>query len=963
MPKLINISNNLPEEVPEENIGHAFLSGTHDIPAGQRVNLVDSNGEMQSVDASEVVPSITKGGFKFPTSSQLNEARLNAKYGEGPGNAAAAFVAGMGRGATFGASDVLAPAMGLTTQEALRERRKRFPGTSMAGELTGVGASLALAPELSPAGVVSGLGTGIEGAIGDTLAAKALASGAEGAIYGAGNVLSDAALGDPNLTGQRIAAEIGLGGILGGTLGAGFGLAGKGFTAARELFPKIGQEAAEEAAPKVGETMAGIQSDMTAAGLKPEPGDLLGSMDQLNYSESDKKSVFDGLTKLKKNADEIQEAAERLGAPAPEGMLSDSNFVQKLDSSLTKNPSVIGIKRDQLYRQGFNAVENAVDGALATSTNMTENEAGHVIQDGLTSELRKEYEPIQEMYNSIKERTQTIPIRPGTRTRAANSIMEIEGIADSPSSPQYQLAKSVSEELKNLEDVDAIKRYKKILSERAYGQPQLKRVTGIIQDKLSQLEESSIISHGKNLLDSDESARLINAIGEAKATYKTFREKLNDIGELTGKRKVYGPEDLLTHIENMTPEKLTNKLFDKKNADSLKFFQENFPEQMKILTDLQKNKIRQAPGVFKDGRILPNGVIRQVDKLSPEAKKIIFSEGDLQKLTDAKTWMQAVPKDINPSGTDQASAMTRFFEGPLSAAAITASDYGKLKLIETLAAKHGGADAAKIQTLIKLEKTALQSAKRVADGVNTIFKAGENIAPFIGAKIAQQTQSEKDESKEKTIRTFEKRRKQLELMASNPDVLIDRLGKATQGISEHAPNVAQSIQATTSRGVQFLQSKLPKLQKAAPMAPEPEPTEAQIAEFNKYMTVVQRPLSVLDQIKNGTLSQHSVEAISTVHPDLYQSIKSEIFDKITDNKVELPYRTKAMLSMFTGQPLVASLIPQNVLANQMSYAMPSAQNPDGMAAPRKPTQKGLEKLSLADRLLTPMQRSSERGGE
>src|SRR5207248_1999381 len=104
--------------------------------------------------------------------------------------------------------------------KALEQLSERNKGASAAGELAGI----ALLP--NPAGA---LGEGVEGAaLGEGTAAKSLArkfassalsGGVEGSLYGVGNVISESALGDTDLNGEKLAAGAGLGALLGGGAG------------------------------------------------------------------------------------------------------------------------------------------------------------------------------------------------------------------------------------------------------------------------------------------------------------------------------------------------------------------------------------------------------------------------------------------------------------------------------------------------------------------------------------------------------------------------------------------------------------------------------------------------------------------------------------------------------------------------------------------------------------------------
>jgi hypothetical protein len=168
------------------------------------------------------------------------------------------------------------------------------------------------------------------------------------------------------------------------------------------------------------------------------------------------------------------------------------------------------------------------------------------------------------------------------------------------------------------------------------------------------------------------------------------------------------------------------------------------------------------------------------------------------------------------------------------------------------------------------------------------------------------------------------------------------------------------MQQNSVQALSFLKSKIPQPPPSLPLSADWEPTQTDVNKFDKYYRAVDDPISVLKDLKNGVLSQEGVEALGAVHGQLYSQMKSEVLDKLSEQKQRPPYNQRMLLSLFLGQPMDHSLTPQSILGVQTSLASPSQKNQENVAAPRHPTQKGLEKLGGADRMLTPMQKSTER---
>lgn len=141
------------------------------------------------------------------TKEITNYNALQNKYG-GAGNELLAGMAGAGRGATLGLSDLALTKSGLVNPSTLQGLQEANPLSSGAGQIAG-GAGLI--------GLTGGAGALTEGA---GIGAKIAGAAAEGGTFGVGNAVSDYAMGDPTLNAQKIAAHIGTGALFGAGLGA-----------------------------------------------------------------------------------------------------------------------------------------------------------------------------------------------------------------------------------------------------------------------------------------------------------------------------------------------------------------------------------------------------------------------------------------------------------------------------------------------------------------------------------------------------------------------------------------------------------------------------------------------------------------------------------------------------------------------------------------------------------------------
>ncbi len=203
---------------------------------------------------------------------------------------------------------------------------------------------------------------------------------------------------------------------------------------------------------------------------------------------------------------------------------------------------------------------------------------------------------------------------------------------------------------------------------------------------------------------------------------------------------------------------------------------------------------------------------------------------------------------------------------------------------------------------------------------------------------------------------YDKYSSRIQELANNQGSLQDHLEKTTNGISEIAPNISSGLHATIINGVQFLHSKVPQPSNSLPLNSPWKPSPSQKVKFMKYSNAVHNPLHALNDIKNGSLSSETMEALQAVHPDLLQSMRQAVMENMNPKKISsLNYSTKIALGKFMGQPMESAMQPQVIASNQAALQMPSSNNPQGAQQGQKrgrSTLGGMKELDLGNRELT-----------
>lgn len=949
------------------------------------IPVVDHYGNFGTLDPHEAPSAFQSGAFRPATDEEISNYHDEQNYGEGLGNSLKAFGAGAGRGATFGLSDQALTKSGLVEPKTLQQLKQRHPIATTAGEVAGIAGSMALAPEMSPVGLLGKAGEAVaEGAapLAESVAgyvanpetspiinrmlsgagSQAAGSAVEGAAYGLGQSVSEQALGDPNLNAEKLMSNVGYGALFGGALGGMFGgLAkrtgeiadvGEGAQGSVENLPERAELAAKYGGPEGG--------TLTEADIPQNPT-LEQALDFSGAPDATKEAVATGMSKLKENASEIDAAGKLIGAPTLEGMVSSDQQVQRWDSLLTQSPSVVGVKRQQQYAAGYNAASTATESALGgEGAGMSLAEIGDSLKSSLTKKLSAETEPITQLYNELKESTSAIPLNQRSLNQISGNIRKLEGT--NISSKAESLANDFADRLTKLKTVDEVKQFKSVIRDEMAGIPSNleKRIVSQVSEKLTNLEENSILSFAETQMKTPLAKQRILGLIEqrktANAAYTELRDKMSTLGDVLGKRRIQGPQDFINSIDEMTPEKFATRLFSKNNSEFLGWFSKEFPEETKLLTSFQKSEIMTS--AMKSGQLKPTEIFKSLGKMSKELKNILFTPEELTKLKAAQTWIENIPKDINPSHTSMAESYRKVLTNPLSSVLENAKDYGILKGIKHVVGDTSGNFALgdSVGKLSRLEGALQKTSSAIESGTKGIFNLSQEATPKLASYFGSADPDNK--KSQKLIQDINER-------AGSPEALIDSLDKNTKHLYAFAPQTAGGMHEVAARATQFLASKVPQMPPKQIMSPDYEPSASELASFHRYYSTVENPTGILNEVKHATLTPESLETIQMVYPKMYQEMKTSILSHLTQKASKkdatLPYATRLSLSAFLGQDLSNTLNPQNIQSNQMVMSQMGGQAPQTPGAPHsKSTQSGLSQLNTSTRAMTDFQASGQR---
>lgn len=265
-----------------------------------------------------------------------------------------------------------------------------------------------------------------------------------------------------------------------------------------------------------------------------------------------------------------------------------------------------------------------------------------------------------------------------------------------------------------------------------------------------------------------------------------------------------------------------------------------------------------------------------------------------------------------------------------------------------------------IQRLAKIEKAIQKTTDSIEKysklAVKGLLKVGEPLTGYVGGKTGADQVNE-----------HQKRIDAIGTYSSNPQLLIDKLQKATASVHTVAPNIAGSIQQTGAMATKFLSDRMPQQDMSSPLSKPLPPSPGEMEQFNRYYRAIENPINVLKEVAANNVSPETMDALTNVYPQLLQEMRTKTLENITNEMKKkdfsMPYQRKLALSMFMGQDLDSSLSQQNIAMNQNITQMTNQKNDAEqaqMSQPVKTSQSGLKNLKTSDRMLTSAQKSSQR---
>lgn len=911
MPVLINNETRLAEDLAEEQAHAAARGGSHSIP------MFDQEGQMMEVPAADYHAAVGQG-LQPANEEQLGHLLKYAKHAT-TSEQAKTFAEGAAKAATFGLSTGVERLAGAKPED-IQGREEINPGLSIAGESVGLGAS-ALLPGHGALGVLQHAGESVAAHVATSKLGQQVAKQAtEMALLSSGDEVSKKFAGDPDQTMQSVIGHIGLS----TALGAGFGAA-------------------------TDKIIEPVWKATKGANLTRFLGVL-----------RDKAQGVGGANAV----DDLAQAAGMELSPEMRAALSGNEHTKQMATSLRESATGSGRKYqeslDALHRD---ASDQALSGLGKTAEDvgrvaeLSEHEEGLAAKASLEQEIKNAHGPLAEKFGTINDKYAKTELQSHSVDAIAERIGKIvleDGHALRSDSVATKELNSIVKDLPNIKTLEDLRRFQStvredLTSKQLFGLN--RKIIGVLRD----VEESTV----SDVLGK-EAPELLAVHKEARQGYRELSDKLEALNDRLHVGKYHGPGGFLRNLKEMAPEAVMQRLKATGDADLQNLLLKEFPGTAQAVKDFHINQILKkavnAPRALEGG-VDTRVLFKQLDSLSPELRDFLLSPSQQGVLKGVQGVVEKLPERGNPSGTAKTLDSLLSFPGgvgaivsglltgnPLSGFLIghvgrqlsrDVPDAIKLALLKFMGSE-GPIEAGAFRSMVDVAEKAYKSAKSTSRAVEGVTRAGANtlVTPPTSAKV---------------IRLDD----YLKAAQHNQDPLTQDAGDMGTYLPEHA--VAVGI--VTGKAVEYLNSLRPSDARPAPLDPPREPNDIEKAQFNRALEIAESPLLVMQHIKDGSLTPSDMKTLIVLYPKLYESYKEQLMGsviKAQEKGNEIPYKTSMALSLFMGQPMDSSLMPNNIQANQASNVPPQPPMPPGKH--KSPPQSGLKNLStLSQAAATPQQ--------
>jgi len=690
--------------------------------------------------------------------------------------------------------------------------------------------------------------------------ARAAGGAGEGLLYGAGQIPSRLTIDqDAELNSELVLGTLGVGTVAGLVGGGIFGTAEAGLGAVAKRMSKANQ-AFDEVGGLAGNNESRLKDIYSRFASWRSGADAEDIADLFNQVDVDTFTIERLLKVSTKEAGNIQSSASRITNKHYTKLLDD--FADTLGNNMDSVSDVHSSLRKHLDDPIFEEVLDRTVNVEAATTSALDM---HRLMDRVIVELEKNPAKYsnKSAINKVKQIRTALGndfievARTGKPSKAFRSIASASDLLDSVLHPEKTVSKA------NKETIDLLRArlddpFQELMnSDVAFGQ--LGQFYGSLKSAYSKHEKAMAKIHkmfgsrvgDKSVIDSKKLRDFF-----LRPSSSVNAEKLKNVKDLY--KSIAGLSDLgkqFKALDNILP--TNSQDFDKRIFDLFMGDVKNRVDMNAIINLIESrslyDRVAKIAGT-KSGAIDAFTAISGMFAFKPG-----FGMGELglvaAQFGKRPHFEAALINKVLKSTSGATSKVSKAIKslGKLSPVAISSEHSG---------AAHGLAMAS---TALALEKYRLTDKRR---------KKGQDYLSLVEEEI--------------------------NALASDPESMIRTMQKNTEMMSEMFPDMQKAISQRAVKAIQILKAALPKRTQLDPLDPTSltRASDYELAKFKRIYKAVMDPLSVVEELGNGTSNRDGMEVLKELYPNIYGLVTTELIQLIQSKKV--PYQTRLKIGNILG---------------------------------------------------------------
>lgn len=771
---------------------------------------------------------------------------------------------------------------------AQRARAEVNPGTAMSGSIAGqIGGALATgglgeiaegAGAATSKGATALLGKSAGARVASRLAGAGVRGAVEGGALGATGAEDQAYIEDRQLTGEQILAAGGLNALLGGGLSMTASGLSQAFGGARRAI-------ASRFAPEAG----GATEASATAATDAKPTALSKELEKAGPKDVERLAER-----------EFGEAAPGLGDAWAKASAAASGSDADTIRSLTRGPftkegaalrRVAVFEGDALREQATRDLTNHVDQMASATKNLTEEWRGPAKVENVENVIAKGDEAFGQQFTQAVDQTTAV-------SKRVNEMLA-DPLAYGRTGPLR--------ELRRITDLSA-----REVAQAAEAESGARMFTALDNMKKRM---GPLLKAGREVSVSSADSYTTQAVREM---YESLRTGLEDHatwgGAATMQKDANSAFTRWLGTKNLFDDRfvtkvgrdVANPLVDAYAADAGKVgayvngltSTKNDIAHRIVTEHIEATK--QLAGALAKAGELTTEKAAELKRVTDAASGFGKTIGEAEKSLVLSNQLKAL-QNTTSSGLGSFAAGGAVLGGPLGAlggAALHALA-NPATVVRQMAALERLADSAKGKFSGALDgffKPMMAGAGRVGEGLRATGAAA-SVAAIPTALAAFQGKHATPE------KAYQARVEGLMAAADNNGGAVRNAAvKSFGGLMQSEPHVTNSAVVAATNGINYLLSKVPTgtvdPTSLTPSASRPTPSRADIYEFATVYQAVDKPLSVLRDLHNGTITSTQVDAIHAVYPRLYDWMRGEAMGRLREMDqagLEVPIRERQVL--------------------------------------------------------------------